>query len=294
MKLLPVRSSSLQGRCHRPYCQCPGARALRCAVWPSAVLLVWVSATCASRADGGGKIGGGIEPAYSPCLSATSCKSVARSQFRIQYKQFVTRTFSVRVRLSRVYQLTLDDDKADGSSEQQQASKFSPPLDVIDAKLRFSESDGRDHFEARTGYAYQYPNPNAANGYHVVYLSGDYYFGAPMPSGWGGLSRRWDVLVRVSRDLFATANPPGEDLVQFVPTYTVPLNSDGSTRAYASYAREQRFVGTNNVRTPSNRFEFGATRDATPWLQFYGKILLFATRGVSGTTKGIVVAELKF
>jgi len=82
--------------------------------------------------------------------------------------------------------------------------------------------------------------------------------------------------------------------VQLVPTYTLPVNGDGSTRAYASYAREQRFLGSDNVRTPSNRFEAGLTRDATPWLEFYAKILTFATRGVSGTTKGILGAEVTF
>ncbi|HEY2475589.1 MAG TPA: hypothetical protein VGI19_12435 [Candidatus Cybelea sp.] len=190
--------------------------------------------------------------------------------------------------------MTLDDDEADGSSEEQQTSKFNPPLDTIDVKLRFSGLDGRDHFEGRIGYAYQYPNPNAANGYHTTYLSGDYFFGPPIPIGWGSLSRRWDVLLRVAQDRFAAANGSPEQLVQVAPTYTIPINNDGSTRAYVSYAREQRFVGSDNVRTPSNRFEFGATRDPTRWLEFYAKILLFATRSVPATTKAIVGAEVTF
>jgi hypothetical protein len=271
------------------------ARVLRRAAGASAVLLAYLATSRACLADGGGKIGGGIEPAYTACLSAkSSCKSVARTQFRIQYKRYVSRTFSVRLRLSRVYQMTIDDDKADGSSEEQQASKFNPPLDVVDVKMRFSEPDGRDRFESRTGYAYQYPNPNAANGYHTVYVSGDYYFGPPIRSGWGGLSRRWDVLVRVSTDVFAIANRTPEELAQFVPTYTVPINGNGSTRAYVSYAREQRFAGGNSVRTPSNRFETGLTRDATPWLEFYGKLVLFGTRGLPGTSKAIFGVEVTF
>lgn len=271
------------------------SRTLRCTVWPAAVLLVWIGAGSACLADGGGKIGGAVESAYSACLSSqSSCKSVARTQLRVQYKRLITRTFSVRVRVSRIYQLTLDDDLDDGSSEEQQASKFNPPLDTIDVKLRFSDLDGRDHFEGRIGYAYQYPNPNAANGYHTTYISGDYFFGPPIPLGWGSLSRRWDVLVRFAQDEFAAANLPPEELGQVVPTYTIPINSDGSTRTYVSYAREQRFLGSNNLRTPSNRFEFGATRDPTRWLEFYGKILLFATRSVPGTAKAIVGVEVTF
>jgi hypothetical protein len=282
--------SSLGGRrCWRVF-----AGPLLVTLWPSAMLLVWLGAGGTCLADGGGRLGGGIEPAYSACLSAKpSCKNVARAQFRIQYKQNVTRTFSLRLRVSRVYQLTLDD--ADyGSSEQQRASNFNPPVDTIDLKLRFSEPDGRDRFEARTGYFYQYATPNTSNGYHTIYASGDYYFGAPIPSGWGRLSRRFDVLMRVSQDLFATANRPAEQLVQLVPTYTAPLNSDGATRAYVSYAREQRFSGSDRVRTPSNRFEVGLTRDPTRRLELYAKLLMFATRSLPGTTKGILGVEYTF
>lgn len=237
----------------------------------------------------GAKITGGIEPAYTRCLSAgSSCSNLIRTQFRLQYKPFAVRGFSARIRLLRAYQLTVDDDKDEGSSEEQQASKFDPPFDLIDVKTRFSASDGRDHFEARAGYAYQHSDPNTVDGYHAAYVSGDYYFGAPIPSGWGGLSRRLDVLLRISQNLYATANRPSEKLVQFVPTYTVPLNTDGSTRMYASYARELRFSGSNAVRTPSNRFELGAYRNATRWLEFYGRMALWGTRGVPGTAKVVV------
>ena len=268
-------------------------RALRCIAWPSAVLLLWFGASCACLADGVGKIGAGVEPAYTACLSAgSSCKSTVRTQFRLQYKPFVGRTFSVRIRLVRAYQLTLDDDKDDGSSEEQQASKFNPPYDVIDVKLRFSEPGGRDHFEIRTGYTYQHADPNVSDAYHTSYLSGDYYFGAPIPSGWGGLSRRFDVLVRVSQNRYATTNHLEEELTQFVPTYTFPLTNDGRTRMYTSYARELRFSGSNSVRTPSNRFELGATRDAARWLQLYGRISLFATRSVPSTARVVVGVDL--
>ncbi|MEO6991320.1 MAG: hypothetical protein ABI346_08035, partial [Candidatus Baltobacteraceae bacterium] len=136
--------------------------------------------------------------------------------------------------------MTLDDDKDEGSSEEQQASTFDPPFDVIDVKLRFGEPDGRDRFEVRTGYAYQHSDPNAVDGYHAASVSGNYYFGAPIRSGWGRQSRRLDVLVRVSDNLYAAASRPQEELGQFVSTYTVPLNTDGSTRMYASNARELR------------------------------------------------------
>lgn len=257
-------------------------------LWTLGVLLLWVSASAACMADGA-KITGGIEPAYTRCLSAgSSCSNLIRTQFRLQYKPFAVRGFSARIRLLRAYQLTVDDDKDEGSSEEQQASKFDPPFDLIDVKTRFSASDGRDHFEARAGYAYQHSDPNTVDGYHAAYVSGDYYFGAPIPSGWGGLSRRLDVLLRISQNLYATANRPSEKLVQFVPTYTVPLNTDGSTRMYASYARELRFSGSNAVRTPSNRFELGAYRNATRWLEFYGRMALWGTRGVPGTAKVVV------
>jgi hypothetical protein len=154
--------------------------------------------------------------------------------------------------------------------------------------------DGRDRFEARTGYSFQHSNPNAADGYHALYLSGDYYFGPPIPWGRGGLSRRLDLLVRVAQNRFAAANRSPEQIMQFVPTYTVPLTGDGSTRIYASYAREVRFSGGNSVRTPSNRFELGVNRNATRWLQFYGRISLFGTRGVAGTAKGVLGFEVTF
>jgi hypothetical protein len=256
------------------------------------VPLFWASASGACLADGA-KITGGIEPAYTACLSAkTSCRSLLRTQFRIQYKPIFVRGFSVRLRLLRGYQMGLDDDREDGSSEEQQASKFDPPFDVIDVKLRFSAPDGRDHLEVRVGYAYQHSDPNAVDGYHTPYLSGDYYFGPPIPSGWGGLSRRWDVLFKISQDRYATATRLPEDLNQFVSTYTMPLNSDGSSRMYTSYARELRFSGSNTVLTPSNRFDLGATRNPTQWLELYGRISVYGTRGVPGTGKVVVGVDV--
>jgi hypothetical protein len=186
----------------------------------------------------------------------------------------------------------MDDDRDDGASEEQQTSKFEPPYDLIDAKARFSRPDGRDWFEARAGYAYQHSDPNRADGFHAAYLSADYYFGAPIRSGWGGLSRRMDVLLRVSQNLYATAGRPLEKLVQVVPTYTVPLNGDGTTRMYASYAREVRFSGSDAVRTPSNRFELGAYRNPTRWLEFYSRLSLWGTRGAPGTGKFVVGADI--
>lgn len=268
------------------------ARALRCTVWPAAGFLLWLSASGACLAAGGGKIVAIVEPAYTACLSArSSCTSVFRTQFRVQYKPLVLRTFSLRVRVSRTYQLTLDDND-DGSSEEQQASKLNPPVDVLDVKARFSEPDGRDHFEARIGYLYQFPKATAANGYHSAYFSGDYYFGGPIQTGTNSLSRRFDVLVRFSRDLFAMAGRPAEGIVQLVPTYTLPLNRDGSTRMSASYARELRLSGGRSVPTPSNRFDLGATRDLTPWLELYSRLSLFGTQSVSGTTKLVFGGEI--
>ncbi len=253
--------------------------------------ILWASATGACLADG--SLTGGIEPAYTACLSAgSSCSSLVRTNFRIQYKPYAVRGFSVRIRLSRAYQMGLDDDKDDGSDEEEQSSKFDPPFDVVDVKLRFSAPDGRDRVEVRTGYAYQHSDPNAADGYHTPYLSGDYYFGPPIPTGWGGLSRRFDVLLKVSQNVYAQANRPQEDLDQFVTTYTVPLTGDGATRMYTAYARELRFSGSNTVLTPSNRFELGLTRNPTRWLELYGRFSVFATRGITGAARGVVGVDL--
>jgi hypothetical protein len=255
------------------------------------VLLLWAGAsgTClAARV-----ITGGVDPAYTACLSATpNCRNLVRAQFRLQYKAVSLRRFSVRVKLLRAYQMGLDDDKDDGSAEEEQASIFDPPFDLLDVKLRFSGAYGRDHFEVRTGYAYQSSDPNMVDGYHSAYLSGDYWFGAPISTGWGGLSRRLDMLVRVSQNLYAQASRPPEALDQFVSTYTVPLNTDGSTRMYASYAREFRFSGSNSVRTPSNRFDLGGYRDTTRWLEFYARLSLFATRGIPGTARFVAGADI--
>jgi hypothetical protein len=198
------------------------------------------------------------------------------------------------MRLLRAYQLTLDDDRDQGSSEEQQVSKLNPPFDAVDIRFRSSGTGGRDRLTVRTGYSYQHSNPNAVDGYHALYLSGDYYFGPVISSGRGSLSRRLDALIRVSQNVFASRNRSSEQIVQFVPTYTVPLSSDGSTRMYASYAREVRFSGGNSVRTPSNRFELGVARNATRWLELYGRISLFGTRGVSGTAKGVVGIDITF
>lgn len=217
-----------------------------------------------------------------------------RTQFRAQYKPISIPGFSARIRLLRAYQMMLDDDRDLGSSEEQQTSKFDPPFDLADVKLRFSAPDGRDHYEARTGYSYQHSDPNKVDGYHAVYVSGDYYFGDPIPSGWGGRSRQFDVLLRISQNFYATAARPVEKLVQAVPTFTVPINADGSTRAYTSYAREVRFSGSDTVRTPSNRFELGAYRNPTRWLELYGHMAFWATRGVPGTGRIVVGLEITF
>jgi hypothetical protein len=268
---------------------------LRFIVWPLAGLLLWLSPGGACLADNRGKLAGGIEPAYEGCLSARpSCKSVVRTQFRVQYTWFVARARSIRIRLARAYQLTLDDDRQQGSSEEQQVSRLNPPFDNIDLRMRFTEPDGRDHLETRAGYSYQYSNPNAGDGYHAIYLSGDYYFGPPIRSGRSSLSRRWDAQLKVAENTYAAANRATQDVTQFGSTYTIPLNSDGSTRMYASYARELRFGGSNRLRTPSNRFELGANRNATRWLQLYGRIALFGTRSVTGTTRVVLGMDFTF
>jgi hypothetical protein len=255
------------------------------------MLFPWIATSVGCLADGA-KITGGIEPAYTACLSAGFCSNLVRTQFRLQYKPVSIRGFSVRVRIARAYQMTMEDDRDEGVGEEQQASIFDPPYDVADVKFRFSDPNGRDRFELRTGYAYQHSDPNSVDGYHSTYLSGDYYFGGAIPSGWSGLSRRWDVLLKASDNLYAQANRPSEELDQFVSTYTTPLNNDGTTRMYASYARELRFSGSDVVRTPSNRFDVGATRYPTRWLELYGRISVFATRGISGAARAVVGADV--
>ncbi len=261
-------------------------------LWTFGVLLFWLTAGTACLADGA-KVTGGVEPSFTACLAnSSSCTKFVRTQFRLQYKPISVRGFSARIRLLRAYQMSVDDDKDEGSGEERQTGRFDPPFDLVDVKLRFSAPDGRDHFEARAGYAYQYSDPNKVDGYHAAYVSGDYYFGAPIPSGWGGLSRRVDVLLRMTQNLYATTNRPVEKLVQLVPTYTIPLNGDGSTRAYLSYAREVRFSGSNAVRTPSNRFEVGAYRNPTRWLEFYTRYAAWGTRGVPGTARFVFGADI--
>lgn len=239
------------------------------------------------------KLSGGVEPAYTVCLGAAAfCRDLVRTQFRLQYKPVSRPGFSLRFRVLRAYQMTLEDDANDGSSEQEQSGAFDPPFDLIDVKARLSEPDGRDRFEFQGGYAYQHSDPNKADGYHTPYLSAQYYFGPPIRTGWGGLSRRWDVLLRVSQDRYAAAQRPQEELDQFVSTYTVPVTNDGATRVYAAYARELRFSGSNTVRTPSNRFEIGAKRYPTSWLELYGRISSFATRGIPGSTRFVAGANI--
>jgi hypothetical protein len=259
---------------------------------PSAICTpaLWLGAGAACRA--GGAISGGVDPAFSACLSAATCSNAVRTQLRLQYKPISIKGFSARLRLSRSYQATMDDDKDDGVSEERSASIFDPPYDVADLKLRFSALDGRDRFEVRTGYAYQHSDPYASDGYHTGYVSGDYYFGPPIAMGFGGASRRFDFLMKVSDNVYAQANRPPEELDQFVSTYTVPVNPGGSTRMYASYARELRFSGSNAVRTPSNRFELGGVSDPTRWLEFYARLSIFGTRGIPGAAKGVVGVDI--
>lgn len=275
-----------------PYYGCAVPQALRYAVWASAGVLLWTSAGANCMADGA-KVTAGVEPAFTACLGANSrCRKFVRTQFRLQYKPISIRGFSARLRLLRAYQMMVDDDRDVGSGEEQQTSKFDPPFDLADVKLRFSAADGRDHYEARAGYSYQHSDPNRADGYHAVYVSGDYYFGNPIPSGWGGRSREFDVLLRITQNAFATASRPVEQLVQAVPTYTLPVDGDGSTRVYASYAREVRFGGSNTIRSPSNRFELGAYRNPTRWLELYGRMAFWATRGVTGTSRIVIGLDI--
>lgn len=270
-------------------------RALQRIVWSLTILALWLNCGRACLADSGGKVGGGVEPAFVGCISSKSgCKNVVRTQFRIQYTRYVTRTSSVRMRLLTAYQLILDDDRDQGASEEQQVSRLNPPFDVIDFRWRSSEPNGRDRFEARTGYSYQHSNPSVSDGYHALYISSDYYFGPPIPLGKGSLSRRLDLSIRVAQTTFAAANRSTEQTLQFGPIYTIPVTSDGATRVYGSYARELRFSGSNRVRTPSNRFEIGVTRKATRWLQFYGRISLFGTRNTPGATKLILGLDFTF
>ena len=261
-------------------------------VWAVGVLLFWASTAGACLA-GGSQISGGIEPAFTTCLgAASSCNNFLRTQFRLNYKPISRPGFSLRFRVLRAYQVSMDDDEDIDVGEEQQTIRFDPPIDIFDVKARFSAPDGRDHWEARAGYSYQFSNPNTSDGYHTAYISGQYYFGAPIASGWGGLSRRVDFLMRVTRNLYTTTDRPAEALVQFVPTYTVPVNGDGSTRVYASYARELRFSGSNNVRTPANRLEVGAYRNPTRWLELYARGALWGIRGISGTGRIVVGADV--
>lgn len=260
-------------------------------LWTWGAVLLFLSASGPCLADGS-KITGGVEPGYAACLSVGSCTNSVRTQFRLQYKPVSVRGFSVRVKLLRAYQMTLDDDKDDDVNAEQRASKLDPPFDVIDVKLRFSAPDGRDHYEVHTGYAYQSSDPNTSDGYHSTYFSGDYWFGAPISTGWGGLSRRLDVLLRVTENHYSMLSRLPEAVDQLTTTYTVPLNVDGSTRLYTSYAREFRFSGSNSVRTPANRFDLGCYRDPTRWLEFYARLSLFASRGIPGAARFVTGVDI--
>jgi hypothetical protein len=61
---------------------------------------------------------------------------------------------------------------------------------------------------------------------------------------------------------------------------------------YTSYARELRLAGSNTLRTPSNRFDLGALRDPTRWLEFYARFSLFATRGIPGASRIVAGVDI--
>ncbi len=234
-----------------------------------------------------------LEPTYTACASAAaSCTSSARLSLRFEYTPKKLRTSYITVKLSREYQRSWDD-KSNSSAQEQESSKFSPPMDVLDVKARIGDSDGRDHLEMRAGYTYQHSDGVTNDAYHSAYLSGDYFFGAPIEAGSDGLSRSFDVFTRLSQNFYSAAGRPDEMRLQIVPTYTVPINRDGTTRVYASYTREARIIMGNTLPVSSNRFDTAVVRDMTPSIQGYARLSIFGSKGLPGLTKVIVGIEIK-
>ena len=269
-----------------------GARISRFGAWIGFAVCIWAECAGTSHAASIKLV---LEPTSTVCLSAkTLCANAARISPGLEYKLVFKRASYLRVKISQRYERS-QEDGADVETGDVQISPFFPVESVLDFKARINDVDARDRLELRTGYSYRRSTatmPN--NGYHSIYVSGDYFFGLPISAGSDGLSRQFDMRIRLAQNKYAERTQPNQLVVQLAPGFTVPVNKSGSTRITTTYLREIRFNGSDPRPEPSNRFDLSAIRDMNPAVRAYVTYSLFAAHGSPGKGQLVFGVRVKF
>jgi len=120
-----------------------------------------------------------------------------------------------------------------------------------------SAATGAEQFQVTLANTYRHAGPSIVqqakfaptSGYHVTALTPDYYFGPVFVQCPSGATRRWDIAVstmsgshRTAPDAVTGATDVASKITyQISPTYSFPLNYNGSLYAALNYTNDVRY-----------------------------------------------------
>jgi len=215
---------------------------------------------------GGSAVEFTISPSYSVCLSSTApCTPLARLSFSAKYARRYSRTRSFRIKLAREYQQSTTDDAGQGILLLRASQAAT---DTLNARLRFFDGAGYERDTVQAGYSYQHSLGNSPT-YHTIYGFDDFFFGRPIERGSDGPARRFDVVLRLSENLYQSNLQLPQSYVLLTPEVTFPLNPSGTWRTNANYTIQQQFAGGGKLAPSSWRFTATVTRDFNPSIKAF-------------------------
>ena len=132
---------------------------------------------------------------------------------------------------------------------------------------------GAEQLQITLGNTYRHAGPSIVqqakftptSGYHLTTLTPDYYFGPVFLQCPAGHTRRWDVAISAMSGSHRTAPDPATGATdvaskvtyQFSPTYSFPLNWNGSVYGAINYANAVRYFDGLQQPVHFNDYDLG-------------------------------------
>jgi hypothetical protein len=211
-----------------------------------------------------------VEPTYTFCLSGPACTSAGRTSFAAEYKPIVNRKLDLRIKLTRAYLRSSDEDGVDDINATAD-QRYQAAADSLDLRLRMFDGDGYERQEPRAGYSYQHPvGPSA--GHHTFYASDALFFGARILRGTEGPAHLFRVQLKVSKDAYEPAGVAPQTFVQATAYATFPLVPSGTWRAEAACTAQQQLDGYSGFSIFSTRYSATLTHDFSAAVRAYARV----------------------
>jgi hypothetical protein len=226
-----------------------------------------------------------VEPTYTFCLSGPACSSASRTSFAAEYKPIVNKKLDLRIKISRAYMRSSDEDGLDDINTTAD-QRYQAAGDSLDLRLRMYGPDGYERQEPRAGYSYQHPEGSSA-GHHTFYASDALFFGARILRGTEAPAHLFRLQLKVSKDAYEPAGVAPQTFVQGTAYATFPLVPSGMWRAEASFTAQQQLDGYRGFTIFSTRYSATLTHDFSAAVRAYARFQASRTANLIAGVKMI-------